>query len=63
MGKFPKLSFAIRFYFDESNLRTLIGDNSYFTLPDGELLIPLDDQLDSFGRVEFLFLLDLHSKS
>ena len=33
----------------QSNLRTLNGFNLYFTLPDGDLLIPLDDQTDSTG--------------
>ena len=35
----------------KSNLRTLNVILFDFTLPDGVLLIPLDDQVDSFGDV------------
>ena len=33
----------------QSNLRTLNGFIFDFTLPDGDFLIPLDDQTDSTG--------------
>ena len=33
----------------KSNLRTLIMISLIFTLPDGDLLISLDDQTDSIG--------------